>query len=353
MYRCNWNAPFCLSPHDSKTLYFGAQHVFKSLNRGDGWTKISHDLTRLPKGIPIANFGHTLSTLAESPVKAGVIWAGTDDGKVWVSQNDGKDWDDVGRAVQSGSPFRWISKIEPSQFDAGTAFLSIDRHRNDDFQPYIFTTTDYGATWRPIAKGLPVGAVVGTIRQSSKNKELLFAGTERGLYASLDGGGVWHHLNKTGLPANVRIDDLVIHPRERELAIGTHGRSLWVMDIAPLEQLAEKVLAADAYLFDVKPVTLLKGRVRRSEPPKGFVARNPLDGITVHVLTAKAGGKVSVSVDAPNAKDTSWSWFLAENLPAGLHSQTFDVKKPGEYKVTLKAGDKEVATKKVAVKPAE
>ena len=143
--------------------------------------------------------------------------------------------------------------------------VAIDRHRNDDFKPYIFLTTDYGETWKPLANNLPPGAVVGVVRQSSKDKDLLFAGTELGLYVSLDGGKVWHHLDKTGLPKGVRVDDLVIHPRERELVIGTHGRGIWVMDIAPLEQLTEKVLTADAHLFDVKPVTLLK-KQDRPEP---------------------------------------------------------------------------------------
>lgn len=350
-YRCNWNAPFCLSPHDPKTLYFGAQHAFKSTDRGEGWTKISPDLTCAPKGVPMANFGHTISTLAESPVKAGVLWAGTDDGKVWVSRNDGKDWDDVGRAVASGSPFRWISKIEPSHFDAGTAFLSIDRHRNDDFKPYLFATTDFGATWKPIATGLPLGAVVGVIRQSSKNKNLLLAGTERGLYVSLDGGRHWHHLSKTGLPANVRIDDLVIHPHERELAIGTHGRSLWVMDISPLEQLTPEVLAADAHLFDVKPVTLVKERVRRGEPLKGFAATNPSRGVTVHFLTGeKAATDVSVTCHSKDGK--MLGCYKGSGKP-GLDRCCFDVHEPGEYTVALKAGDKVIATNKASVKAAE
>jgi photosystem II stability/assembly factor-like uncharacterized protein len=351
-YRTNWNTPFCLSPHESKTMYYGAQHLYKSTNRGDSWTQISTDLTRAPKGLPVVNFGHTLSTVAESPVKPGTIWAGTDDGKVWVTKDDGKEWSDVGRAVESGSPLRWISKIEPSHFDAASAFLSIDRHRNDDFKPYIYKTADYGATWTPISSGLPVGAVVCVIRQSSKHKDLLFAGTERGLYATLDGGKNWHHLNKTGLPANVRIDDLVIHSRERELVVGTHGRSLWLIDISPLEQMTDAVLASESHLFEVKPVTFIKGRPRRTEPPKGLAAKNPPDGLRVNILTSKKGG-ATVTAERVDGQGDAFVWHLAETISAGFHSHCFDIKQPGEYRVTLKISDKVIATRTASVKPAE
>jgi photosystem II stability/assembly factor-like uncharacterized protein len=349
-YRCNWNAPFFLSPHNSKALYYGSQYVFRSPDRGDQWTKISPDLTRHVKG-PVRNFGHTISALAESPVKAGVLWAGTDDGKVWVSRNEGNDWTDIGRAVHSGSPFRWISSIEPSHFDAGAAFLSIDRHRNDDFEPYIYATTDFGSQWKPIVSGISTGAAVGVVRQSSRNKKLLFAGTERGLFVSIDGGTNWRHLDKTGLPAHVRIDDLAIHPRERELVIGTHGRSIWIMDIAPLEQLTETILAADSHLFDVKPVTILKERRRRGPAAKGFAAVNPAAGITACFLTtARSAKHVSICCTSPGGEVIGLHKSCGK--PA-LETCSFDVKEPGEYVISLKAGDTVVVAKKAVVKIAE
>jgi photosystem II stability/assembly factor-like uncharacterized protein len=336
-HRYNWNAPFFISPHNHRTLYLGCQHVFKSTDRGDSWSKISGDLSRSPVGFPVTNFGHTISTLAESPVKPGVLWAGTDDGKVWLSKNDGADWEDLGRAVQSGSPFRWVSCIEPCCFDAAHAFLSLDRHRNDDFHPHIYSTSDSGATWKPITNGLPTGAVVCVLRQSSRNRKLLFAGTEQGLYVTLNGGERWHHVNKSGLPAAVRIDDLAIHPRERELVIGTHGRSLWVMDIAPLEQLTDAVLAADAHLFDVKPVTLLKPRNRRGEPPGGYTAPNPPPGICACFLTTEKG--VENAELTCRTKDSREVGVVKGSGRAGLDSVIFDVTEPGEYTITLKAAN--------------
>src|SRR5207237_6353403 len=131
---------------------------------------------------------------------------------------------------------------------------------------------------------LPDRAVVGVVRESSKTQNLLFAGTEIGLYVSLDAGKSWHHMDRTGLPPTVRVDDLVIHPRERELVIGTHGRSVWVMDIAPLEQLTEEVRKADAHLFDLRPVPALKRQERKTPSPKGFAAPNPRPGAVAYVL---------------------------------------------------------------------
>jgi photosystem II stability/assembly factor-like uncharacterized protein len=344
--RYNWNAPILLSPHDSKTLYYGAQHLFKSTTRGDKWVKISPDLTAPTKVGPVVGNAHTILSTAESPVKQGVLWVGTDDGKVWVSQNDGKDWTEVGDNIPGVPKSRAIPKIECSHFTPGTAFVAIDRHRNDDFRPYLFMTQDYGQTWVPMAANLPPGAVVGTVCQSSRDKFLLFAGTEIGLFVTCDGLR-WHHIDNTGMPKGVRVDGLVIHPRERELVVATHGRGIWVMDIAPLEQLTEKVLAADAHLFDVKPVTLLKPQKRDTPPPPGWKAANPTAGITAHFLTtAKTVGKVELICTNPAGERVGV--YLGKNTP-GLDSRVFEVKEPGEYSVTLKAGDLR-ETRKVVVK---
>jgi len=349
--RFNWNAPFILSPHDPRTLYFGAQHVYKSVNRGDSWTRISPDLTRNPKNVPVFNGGATLTTIDESPVKPGVLWAGTDDGKVWISKNDGKDWDDLGRAVSSGSPFRWVSKIEASRADAGTAFLSLDRHRNDDFKPYIYSTADFGATWKPILNGLPLGAVVCTLKQSSVNPRLLFAGTEKGLFVTRDAGANWFPVAKSGLPGSVRIDDLAIHRTERELIVGTHGRGVWVMDIAPLEQLTDAALAAPAHLFDVKTATLLRDRTRRFTPEPGYIAKNPAPGLTVRFLTTEKSAK-DVVVTCTSADGVEIGRYTGSGT-AGLDGVTFEVKKPGEYTISLAVGKTTLQTKKGLVRGEE
>ena len=344
--RYNWNAPILLSPHDPKTLYYGSQNLYRTTNRGDSWEKISDDLTRGPKGGKVASSGHTILALDESPVKAGVLWVGTDDGNVWVSRDGGAQWTDVSANIPGVPKDRAIPKIECSHADAGTAYLAIDRHRHGDYKPYIFRTTDYGETWTPLGSGLPDGAVVGVVRESSRTERLLFAGTELGLYASLDAGKSWHHLGKTGLPACVRVDDLVIHPRDRELVIGTHGRSIWVMDIAPLEQLTEEVRKADAHLFDLRPVPALKRQERKTPSPKGFAAPNPRPGAVAYFLVGKPAEEVTISVTAPSGKPA----FDVKGGPykPGLHSRRLDLTEPGEYTVTLTVGDV-TQTKRVTI----
>ncbi len=336
--RFNWNAPFILSPHDTKVLYFGSQYVWRSSNRGDTWTKQSPDLSRAKGG---AANGRTILTLAESPVKGLVLWAGTDDGNVWVSKQTRGQWVEVGKNLEDIPAERAISKIECDHKDAATAYVAVDRHRNDDVKPYIFRTQDYGETWEPIVKGLPVGAVVGVVRQSSKNPKLLFAGTEMGLYTSPDGGATWHHLNRTGLPPGVRVDDLVIHPRERELVIGTHGRGVWVMDIGPLEQLTEEVLSAPAHLFEVKSSVAVK-QVPRPAPAKGaeptgkaFAAPNPPAGVPVTFYLGKGAGKAEVVLTDKSGKTVASRAF--DSPAVGLYTAALPAP-PGEYTVTLKAG---------------
>jgi photosystem II stability/assembly factor-like uncharacterized protein len=351
--RYNWNAPFILSPHDTKVVYFGSQYVWRSSNRGDTWAKQSPDLSRA-KGA--AASGRTILSLAESPVKGLVLWAGTDDGNIWVSNQTRGKWSEVGQNLEDVPAERAISKIECDHTDAGTAYVAIDRHRNDDVKPYIFKTSDYGETWEPIVKGLPAGAVVGVVRQSSKNPILLFAGTELGLFTSPDGGKTWHHLNRTGLPPSVRVDDLVIHPRERELVIGTHGRGIWVMDIAPLEQLTEDVLTTPAHLFDVKPSVQLKERPRPApakgaEPAgKAFMAANPPAGVPVTFYLGKGAAKAEVVLTDKAGKTVASKAF--DSAPVGLHTATLAAP-PGEYTVTLKAGAATKSGKAVIAKEGE
>jgi photosystem II stability/assembly factor-like uncharacterized protein len=348
--RYNWNAPILLSPHDPKTLYYGSQHVYKSTDRGDTWLKLSNDLTNAPQDAVVPGYAHTILSLAESPVTRGVLWVGTDDGRVWLTRDGGRVWTDVGRGITNLRPLGAVSRIECSPVNSGAAIVAIDRHRNDDTKPYIFQTLDYGETWVPISGNLPDGAVVNVVRQSSRNKDLLFAGTEVGLYVSLSGGRDWYRVEKSGLPRAVRVDDLVIHPRERELVIATHGRGVWIMDIAPLEQLGDKVREAAVHLFDVKPVTRLERRDRPVVPPPGFVASNPPAGITVYFLTTPATAG-NVEVTCSDASGRQRGLYHGSGRP-GLDSCVFDVNEPGEYTITLKAGDIK-QTKKATVRKAD
>lgn len=232
-YRYNWCAPMLLSPNNSNTLYLGANHLLRSPDRGDRWEEISPDLTRGEPG-PSRDFGHTISTIAESPMRAGLLYVGTDDGRVHVSRNAGANWTDVSANIPKVPETRWITRLECSHFDEGTAYLSLSRHRHDDRRPYVFRTTDFGASWTSVSGNLPAEGPVHVVRESPRNRDLLFAGSEFGLFVSLDRGRSWHAFRR-GPPA-VAVHDLVIHPRERELVIATHGRGAHVLDIAALEE---------------------------------------------------------------------------------------------------------------------
>jgi photosystem II stability/assembly factor-like uncharacterized protein len=287
-FRWNWSTPLILSPHDSRILYLGGNYLLRSSDRGESWEIISPDLStknaELISG-PRPAMGErggaethaTMISVVESPVSAGLIWAGTDDGNVQVTRDAGRTWTNVRpniprTMVPEGT---WVSRVEPSHFEAGTAYVSFDGHRRMDFKPYIFKTTDFGRTWTPVASNLPARYPVYVVKEDLKNPSLLFAGTEFGAYASVDGGARWHRLE--GLPT-VPVHDLVIHPRDNDLIAATHGRSIWIMDdITPLQQLSQSVLDANIHAFRNKVATIWKAVSRGAT--RGhllFQGRNPL-----------------------------------------------------------------------------
>jgi hypothetical protein len=251
--RFNWIAPIALSPHNPRILYAGAQVLFRSLDRGDHWEEISPDLTtndatRTGLNVPYC----TITTISESPLAAGLIWVGTDDGKVWVTRNHGGQWTEVTPAVAAagGPTDRWVSRVFASTFEPGTAFVAKNGFRNDDFTPYLYKTTDYGQTFAPITANLPPGAV-NVIVQDRKNRNLLVVGTDIGVFVSIDGGSSWARL-KANLPT-VAVSDLLIHPRENDLVVGTYGRGFWVGDVSVLQDLSPDTLATNVHLFDIEP----------------------------------------------------------------------------------------------------
>ena len=357
-YRFNWNSPILISPHDSKTIYYGGNFVFKSVNRGDAWTTISPDLTNGKPG-PSEDHGHTIAALAESPLRAGVLWAGTDDGRVLVTGNDGVEWRDVS-ALIPGPAERWISRIECSPFAEGTAFVAVDRHRYDDISPYLYRTEDFGATWKALSDRLPAGGHVHVIRTDPRNRDLLFVGTEFGLSISIDGGATWTSVHK-GLPP-VAVHDLVIHPRERELVIATHGRGLFVMDVAPLEQIHAKTPAEALRLFDVKPAVAYQPRRGRGlDPDVNYTAANPPYGTAIfYYLKDKLPDAVRIQiVDGRGSAVAN----LKGSGEAGLHGVQWSLQfkaagggestvAAGEYIVHIKAGD-QTETEKVRVETEE
>lgn len=252
-FRFNWNTPFFISPHDPTVLYMGGNFVFKLTDRGDQWERISEDLSTrdLQKMIAVGSDAETYGTvvsLAESPVAPGMIWAGTDDGMIHRTTDGGETWLDVTGPLVGGL---YVSKLEPSHHHSDTAYAAIDGHRSDDMEPHLIMTTDAGKSWRSIVSDLPGGASVKVVREDRKNQDVLYAGTERAAYVTIDRGEHWVKLNGDTLPT-VAVDDLVQHPRELDLVVGTHGRSIYILDDAsPLSQLTPEALHSDLHLFEI------------------------------------------------------------------------------------------------------
>ncbi|MGH7448310.1 MAG: WD40/YVTN/BNR-like repeat-containing protein, partial [Longimicrobiales bacterium] len=266
--RWNWNTPFLLSPHDRRVFYAGANRVLKSTNRGEDLTPISPDLTYADTmkiristqetgGITTDATGAetygTIVSLAESPRRAGWLFAGTDDGRVWLTRDDGANWTELTSRFRGVPANTYVSRIEPSWHDENVLYVTFDGHRTGDFTPYVFVTSDGGRSFRSIAGGLPSGGIdfVHVIREDPVSPNLLYVGTDVGLYVSLDRGATWRRFMH-GM-GTVPVHDLKIHPRDHELIAGTHGRSILVTDVAPLQQLAGPAAPSQITFFRPKP----------------------------------------------------------------------------------------------------
>jgi photosystem II stability/assembly factor-like uncharacterized protein len=276
--RWNWNTPFFQSVHDRSHFYAGGNMVVKSTDWGDELKPISPDLsyndlekvkvsTETTGGItPDVTGAETYATivsLAESPLRQGMIFAGTDDGRVWVTRDDGGEWSELTDRFDGVPPGTYVSRIEPSHFYSERFYVTFDNHRTNDFTPYVYVTDDGGRTFLSIAANLPTGSAdfVHVIREDPRNENLLFVGTDLGVYVSTN-RGIWWQRFMEGFPT-VPVHDLAIHPRDRELIAGTHGRSIWIVDIAPLEDLTAEVVADGAALFAPKPA------YQFGTPPRG------------------------------------------------------------------------------------
>ncbi|MGI8783576.1 MAG: VPS10 domain-containing protein [Acidobacteriota bacterium] len=379
-YRFHWDAPLALSPHDKNTVYLGGNVVFKSKDFGKTWEKISPDLTtndpekQKAAGGPIAEentsaeYHCTIISLAESPARAGVLWAGTDDGNLQSSQDGGKNWTNLIEGLPGVPKFSPVSHVEPSRAAAATAYVSFDRHMFDDFRPYIFKTTDGGRTWANISGNLPPSAYVLVVREDPKNPGLVYAGTELGLFASYDGGTQWVSLGLKNLP-NVAIHDIVVHPRENDLILATHGRSLWILDDATaLQQLNAETLSRDAHLFDIRPALRFTTRFTRygigdklftgSNPPYGalityYLKEKQDEKATLKLQVFDAAGKLVREVNAPprEAGLNRVAWDLRYEPPAPRRTAAEPENPftggprgpqvlPGVYTVKLLVGDR-------------
>ena len=298
--RFNWSTPFVISSHNPHTLYMGGHRVWKSVNRGDNWVPISEDLSTrdtmklrvsltatggITSDITSAETHGTVTTVAESPVRPGIVWAGTDDGNVWLTRNDGAAWENLTARFAGVPRATWVSRVEPSAFDSATVYVSFDGHRSDDFRPYVFVSTDFGRTFRSIGANLPATEYVHVVREHPRRRQILFVGTELTAYVSTDAGESWQRFS-AGLPP-APVHDLKIHPRDRQLVAATHGRSIWTVDIGPLEQATDSSLNADVAVFAPEPALMYASRGAGggvgSRGSKLFSAPNPPTGVRIPI----------------------------------------------------------------------
>jgi photosystem II stability/assembly factor-like uncharacterized protein len=338
-YRFGWTPPILISPHDPKVLYDGAQVLFKTTDDGMTWSVISPDLTRNDKskqkssGGPItqdntgAEYFDQISTIAESPKQKDLLWVGTDDGLIQLTSDGGKHWTNV---TPSQMP-EWgmVSLIEASAHEPGTAFAAVDKHKLDDFKPYVFRTEDFGKTWTLITAGIPETAYVHAVRDDPERQGLLYAGTETGAYVSFDNGGHWQSL-QLNLPTSPIYDLVVQHD---DLAIATHGRSFWVLDdLSPLRQATPQVADTDVFLYKPgvayrvtsgSPFSMPGSRVAGENPPKGaiidyFLKAAPKEKITLEILDQRGhvARKFSSSVPKQGASGEPSSGMGGGALPA-------------------------------------
>jgi len=227
--RFNWMTPYVISHHNGKKLYYGAQRLLKSHDRGDSWVPISPDLTTQPGPEKQGNVPYgTLTMIAESPLTPGLIYVGTDDGNVQITKNDGKTW----KKIDKGLPEKWVSRVEASRHKDGVVYVSLTGYREDDISTYIYRSSDYGENWKSIAGNLPAEAV-NVIREDPERKNILYAGTDSGVYVSVDTGTSWSSLCNN-LPTTP-VHDIFIHPRDHDLILGTHGRSVYVMNVKSIQ----------------------------------------------------------------------------------------------------------------------
>jgi len=369
-FRFNWNAPFVVSPHEPTTLYLGGNKVFRLLDRGDRWRAISPDLSTRDPDIILtagssAETAGTIVSLAESPLVEGMIWAGTDDGLIHVTQDGGESWKDVTPRQIDG---RYISKIEPSRHDAYTAYVAVDGRRSDRFDVILLMTDDAGRTWRSIAGDLPAGAPPKVVREDPGNPDVLYVGTERAAYVTIDRGGRWVKLNTGSLPT-VPVDDLKVQARAMDLVAGTHGRSVWILDdVSALSQLTPEVVVSEFHVFEPMPAA-----PRRRLPFGGlwgdrmFIAQNPPVGAVIQCWVNEPGdGPVSVTIKneqgvtvrtlsgqaRPGINRVVWDLQADPKQRLGTPHPMAEFVPPGEYEVAVSHnGNSETVTLTVLPAP--
>lgn len=341
-YRFNWNSPILLSPHDPRTVYYGGHQLFVSRDRGETWSTASGDLTGAASRDEMKIFGRTaremlsrndgvvhygtITTVAESPLRAGILWAGTDDGRLHVTRDGGRSW--TALSVPGVPAGTYVSRVEASRSGEGAAYVAFDGHRSADFRPYVFRTEDFGQTWRALAGGLPAGHTVNVVREHPRNADVVFVGTERGLWVSVDRGAGFHRV-RGNLPT-VPVDDIQVHPREDDLILGTHGRGVWILDdLGPLSAAAAALRTRPAlHVFDVRPATQWRlANTKGNTGHKFFLAPNPADGAVVSFwLGAAPGEKEAVTARVTDPSGALVRELKAAKPAAGMNRVVWDLR---------------------------
>ncbi|TDR23654.1 WD40/YVTN/BNR-like repeat-containing protein [Marinicella litoralis] len=310
--RKNWNTPVMISTHNKDILYFAGHKVYRSMNKGDDWTEISGDLTESEnKGdVPFA----TATSVAESPLKFGLLWVGTDDGLVWVTDDGGNQWKKVSKQLPKG---KWVSRVLASPHKEQRAWLALNNYRNDDIQPYLYKTENLGKHWKNMSQGLP-NETINVVKEDPSNENIVYVGTDKGIYVSTNQGEDWHMLGNQ-LPT-VPVHDLIVHPRENELVLGTHGRSVFVADIKPIQNLTDEVKAADIHVYPMAEIS-----EKRRWDSKGFPwgYTDSLEDKEVVYVWSKSAGDAQLQI-----KNTAGSVYFSDEitLSQGLNQWHWDYK---------------------------
>ena len=331
--RKNWNTPVMISTHNHDILYYAGHKMYRSMNQGDDWTAISGDLTESEKrgDVPFA----TITSVSESPLKFGLIWAGTDDGLVWVTSDGGNKWRKVSKKLPK---HRWVSRVIASPHEEKRAWMAMNGYRQDDIKPYLYRTDNLGKNWKKMSAGLPNEAI-NVVKEDPKNENIVYVGTDKGIYVSINQGQSWDMLGNS-LPT-VPVHDLIVHPRENELVIGTHGRSVFVADVAPIQTQTEQVKDHELFIFPVSEIK--ESRSWDTKPFKWSYTDSKDKSKTVYVWSDTSG---QANISITDASDSNiyqsevtlkkgmnqwhWDYLVDESMAIAAEAQA--LKKQSEEK---------------------
>ncbi len=337
--RFNWQTPIWLSVHNQDVLYFGANKLYRSFDKGDNWEAISDDLT---KGRKAGNVPYgTLSSIHESPLKFGLIYAGSDDGLIQVTKDGGNTWKKISDNLPQNL---WVSRVQASAHDKATVYASLNGYRWDDFNAYLFVSNNYGETWQKIGTDLPAEPI-NVVKEDPKNPSILYVGTDHALYISLDKGASFN-LMDNNLPA-VAIHDVAIHPRDKELIVGTHGRSMLIADVSQIQQLDNQALAKELIVFDIKKMRQNNWGRKRSN----WDETKPINAVISVYSKANTTAKISIKAGKDLILKT-----ITSDVKRGLNyvncEMNYDEKQTPQYQTYLN-DKKEKEAKNIELKKAD